>query len=617
MVRERVVQKKSFQQSLDDIKDKMKEKRNKRLANALAASRGLSKLKNKNTATVKPFVLKSVQVNNKALAVALQTEREKVRQAQGVILQLKKERQALIFHLLMLKRTLKDRRPAESAQVSPIETSSPTLPQPISPKTVHVVGTDIPDHHSAEPPFNAEAVPGCRSDRQVSLPPTVGTRRKRRSEVVRRQSSRFDSGRVEKCDSLDVKSGDAIDSRQEVETNAPLEEVCHEREELNKEQAGHKTGPNYEFSLEVSELPAVQHSTPEPPQRPTRQPKKKPTQAAPRPKPERGRKPDRAPLKKPWDNPKPRARSKSRDRSQSRARAAAPPPADRLNSSLGGNDTFDFDCEEAIHLTPFRAGAKAVEKPSPDAPVKKDEVLPSPVAMETNTSLSEDEQDADDSPYVPKRRSRRARSPPPRRARSKRRSAQVAKENIRQKQGHIEVEHIEKSGPEMEEIDLHLHGDLNPGLLLPCSPVCVLPENPSQSEPSQEICQVPSSVVPLESPGGEAELMMIDCPIFDFSKHSCSSRGQENEMPLVNRGRRKAYQKPMSAQNTPQSSSRKRRCTSTVNYKEPSINSKLRRGDKFTDTRFLRSPIFKQKPTSRRSSLKKLELYNESFVGCR
>ncbi|XP_058609753.1 shugoshin 1 isoform X2 [Onychostoma macrolepis] len=626
MVRERVVQKKSFQQSLDDIKDKMKEKRNKRLASALAASRGLSKLKNKNTATVKPFVLKSVQVNNKALAVALQTEREKVRQAQGVILQLKKERQALIFHLLMLKRTLKDRRPAESAQVSPVETSPQCPPQPISPKPVHVVEMGIPDHHSAEPPFTAEVVPGCCSDRQVSLPPTVGTRRKRRSEVVRRRSSCFDSGTVEKCGTLDVKREETIDNRQEVGTNTPLEEVCHEPEEFNEEQAGQKTGLNCEFNLEISELPAVQHSTPEPPKRPTRQPKKKPTQAASRPKPERGRKPDRAPLKKPWENPKPRARSKSRDRSQSRARAALP-PADRLNSSLGGNDTFDFDCEEAIHLTPFRAGTKGVEKPSPDAPDKEDEVLPSPVAMETNNSLSEDEQDANDSPYVPKRRSRRARSPLPRRARSKRRSAQEARqnrgtENTSQKQRHVEIQQTEKSWPETEEIGLHLHDDLDPGLLLPHSPICVPPENPSQSEPSQEICQAPPSVVSVESPipitpGGEAELMMIDSPIFEFPKHPCSSSDQENEMPLVNRCRRKAFQKPMSAQNTPQSSSRKRRCTSTVNYKEPSINSKLRRGDKFTDTRFLRSPIFKQKPSSRRSSLKKMELYNESFVGCR
>ncbi|XP_026087872.1 shugoshin 1 isoform X2 [Carassius auratus] len=617
MVRERVVQKKSFQQSLDDIKDKMKEKRNKRLSNALAASRGLSKLNNKNTATVKPFVLKSVQVNNKALAVALQTEREKVRQAQGIILQLKKERQALIFHLLMLKRTIKDRGAAESAQVSsPVETSPPSSLQPISPKPVLVVET-IHDHHSAEPPFTAEAASGCRSDRLVSLPPTVGTRRKRHSEIERRQSSRFDSGTVKKCDMMDVRREETIDNRQEVGLNTPLEEVCNE-----EESTGQKTGPNCELNLEISDLPAVQHSTPEPPQRTTRQPKKKPTQAAPRPKPERGRKPDRAPLKKPWENPKPRARSKSRDRCQSHARVALP-PADRLNSSLGGNDTFDFDCEEAVHLTPFRAGTKVVEKQSPDAPDKEDKVLPSPVEMETNNSLSENEQDADDSPYVPKRRSKRARSPAPRRARSKRRSVQSArenrgKENTSQKQDDVEIQHREKNMPETKEIDLHLSN----GLLLPSSPVCVPPENPCQSDPSKEICLAPPSAVSVESlipitPGGEAELMMVDCPIFEFPKRFSNSPNQENEMALVNRGRRKAYQKPMSAQNSPQSSSRKRRCTSTVNYKEPSINTKLRRGDKFTDTRFLRSPIFKQKPTSRRSSLKKMELYNESFVGCR
>lgn len=574
MARERAGQKKTFQQSLDDIKDKMKEKRNKRLASALAVSHGLSKLKNRSTATVKPFVLKSVQVNNKALAVALQTEREKVRQAQGVILQLKKERQALVFHLLMLKRTLRDRGPAGAAQVSPPVETSPA--QPVSPRPVAVVETDTQD-----PPSAAEAVLGCRGDRQVSLPPTVGTRRKRRSESVRRRSSRFHSAPVGKRE-------ETVDDRREVEQERPEQEEPTVR-------------PSCELELE---LPAVLHSTPEPPQRPTRQNKKRPTQTSARPKPDRGRRPDRAPLKKPWENSKPRARSKSRDRSQSRSRAP-PPPADRLNSSLGGSDTFDFDCEEAVHLTPFRAGNKAAEKPSPDNEAMENENE----AMESSGSLSED---ADDSPYVPKRKSRRARSPPARRARSKRRSAQEAA-----------GQHTEKRRTEEEPE--------------PQSPVCVPPENPSQSEPSPA-----PPAVPLESPipvipDGETELMMIDCPIFEFPK--CPS-DQENELPLVmDRGRRRgglvvrsflgvalsdvsnlspaAYQKPSSAPATPPSSSRRRRCTGPVSYKEPSISSKLRRGDKFTDTRFLRSPIFKQKQASRRSSLKKMEMYNESFVGCR
>lgn len=258
----------------------------------------------------------------------------------------------------------------------------------------------------------AEAV--CRVDRQVSLPPTVGTRRKRRSETARRRSSRFDSASFGKGNILDGKREETVDAKQEVALNTPLEEVRKEEEEQ-------KAGPNCEFELEISELPAVRHSTPEPPQRPARQNKKKPTQAA------RGRRPERAPLKKPWENSKPRARSKSRDRSQSRARA---PPADRLNSSLGGNDTFDFDCEEAVHLTPFRAGNKAAEKPSPDAAAGKEDE-----AMETDRSASEDGQDEDDdSPYVPKRKSRRARSPPARRARSKRRSAREARGNASQGQ---------------------------------------------------------------------------------------------------------------------------------------------------------------------------------------
>lgn len=53
-------------------------------------------------------ILKGIQLNNKSLAVALQTEKEKVRQANAVILQLQREQQALFLHLLLLKRKLKE-----------------------------------------------------------------------------------------------------------------------------------------------------------------------------------------------------------------------------------------------------------------------------------------------------------------------------------------------------------------------------------------------------------------------------------------------------------------------------------------------------------------------------
>lgn len=47
-------------------------------------------------------------MNNTSLAVALQAEKEKLRQANAVILQLKKDQQALFLHLLLLRRKLKE-----------------------------------------------------------------------------------------------------------------------------------------------------------------------------------------------------------------------------------------------------------------------------------------------------------------------------------------------------------------------------------------------------------------------------------------------------------------------------------------------------------------------------
>lgn len=137
MAKERA-RKKSFQQSLEDIKERMKEKRNKRLARASAPRRALSKMINNNNSSSSGMetshastslsliltlykigvflpvvnsihtILKGVQQNNKELAIGLQAEKEKGRQANAVILQLKREQQALFLHLLLLKKRLKE-----------------------------------------------------------------------------------------------------------------------------------------------------------------------------------------------------------------------------------------------------------------------------------------------------------------------------------------------------------------------------------------------------------------------------------------------------------------------------------------------------------------------------
>ncbi|NXH77601.1 SGO1 protein, partial [Hydrobates tethys] len=216
---------------------------------------------------------------------------------------------------------------------------------------------------------------------------------------------------------------------------------------------------------------------------------------------------------------------------------------------LGGScDAYDFHFEERVHVTPFRQNK--VYDMDTDVDDKVD-------LSETNTIESSDtEEDSDDSLYEPyksklkKRKSsadKKDTSPVHARPRSKRCLAQ------REQKLHNE-----------KETESNKSSDTS---------------TRQPSEPSRgHLCDVTNTASLLPSAGNAA---------------------------IVPEGE------------GPRSPKRKRSCTLTVSYKEPSIAGKLRRGDPFTDTNFLNSPIFKQQKDAKRRSLKKesLSKYNEKFVG--
>lgn len=627
MAKERV-KKKSFQKSLEEIKEKMKEKRNKRLASVSGPNRGRSRgitTCNNGTSSTNT-ILKGVQQNNKALAVALQTEKEKVRQGNAVILQLKREQQALFLHLLLLKKKLKEQE-ALSANSSE-NSSSNNIAQTESRKSLHNKSvTETPPQKGS--PVCADK---NHSDKFVVLPPTVGVRRRQTDRSnSRRRSERVQEQKITRGDSVArLASSICIDDAIQKQTHGADEPMFEE--------------PIEEF----------QHSTPEPaPTRSAKQPqpgRKQQSRSKTDPaqkKPERGRKPERGPLKKPWENPKPRTRSKSRDRSTTRSKAA-PTSQSKLNTSLGFNDTFDFDCEEAVHVTPFKAKAEDNEPASSvSKATQSEEAADAPaVVFKGEDSLSSTSSESEDSLYVPQKSRKKHSSPENIKAINTRRgrhSKKVTDENIPpQKEFAVYIE--EDSCSKVERSKKEKISEEQQG---------IYEENEAadpQEADIEEHCLQPVS------PLVEAEIKRIDDVLSNFGQSFNDSplrsdQASQRVKPCKRRGlgvrpmgrglslcdvtnfSPAAYRKyPCGASHlsaarcsTPaQAPSRKRRCTMTVDYKEPSLIAKLRRGDKFTDLEFLRSPIFKQKSGRRsvqksRDSMKvqqPFEKYNESFVGC-
>ncbi|XP_047186155.1 shugoshin 1 [Scophthalmus maximus] len=651
MVKERA-QRKSFQQSLEDIKEKMKEKRNIRLDRASAPSRGRSRMIHKSSGTNSTHtILKGVQLNNKALAVALQSEKEKMRQANAVILQLKREQQALFLHLLLLKRKLKEQEALTAMTSESKPTNVPVEPQHAVTSARRKRTNQNLDERivckaspiSAEP--QTSVPPEC--DRQVTLPSTVGVRRRhadrrsrRRSERVREQRSLSEGGPIAGLETLiaspihgDDKNPNPLQPESELADLVDAEEFQHSTPE--------RASPKKRNQQQANRKQAQQQT------------RTKPEPAA--RKAERGRRPERAQLKKPWENPKPRARSKSRDRSATRSKAAPPPQGNKLNTSLGFNDTFDFDCEETVHITPFRTKAEDNQPATPvseEAPQRgQAQTGASSVASGHNElSSSSPSSESEDSLYVPQKNRKRQTSPDNNRAITTRRGrpSKVArqKENI-PPEPEISVFRDEESSPE--------HAEKEANLKLNCAdssfsnspdPVGVGLENHPEplGEVMEEDCLLPVS------PLVEAEMMRIGNVLSNFGDSSCDApplvphQTPQRIRTCKKRGLGKrtagrglslcdvtnlspaAYRKFSSdARCSTPVPARKRRCTMVVDYKEPSLNAKLRRGDKFTDLQFLQSPIFKQKsdrrsvqkPRNSLSGKQPFEKYNESFVGCR
>lgn len=238
----------------------------------------------------------------------------------------------------------------------------------------------------------------------ATLPSTVGVRRcrpdrrgRRRSERVQEKRSLREGGSVAGLDALMASPISSCD----------------------KSPKQPKQGEELDFA-NYTDAEEFQHSTPEtvqPKKSNQQRPSRKQAQQRPRNKPEaagkqkteRGRKQERAPLKKPWENPKPRARSKSRDRSATRAKAALTSQGNKLNTSVGFNDTFDFDCEETVHVTPFRAKAEGNQSAagiSEETPQKGQTLV-----SQQNESMSSSSSESESSVYIPRKTRRRHTSP--------------------------------------------------------------------------------------------------------------------------------------------------------------------------------------------------------------
>nr|XP_006995393.2 shugoshin 1 [Peromyscus maniculatus bairdii] len=508
MVKERC-QKKSFQDSLEDIKKRMKEKRNKNLAE-------IGKRKSfivapcqvpTNTSTL----LKNYQDNNRLLVLALENEKSKVREAQDIILQLRRECYYLACQLYTVKQKLTSQQSEETDQnqkgcPSEVVSSSDNTIGDLSVKTLQQIALEENDwlFQTKEPsPTVSPDTLGSNFDSgkvkstNDVIPRTVSFRRHLKKDFNNVSCSTA----LEDCESshwvrqsLEVRRSGCRDPTVTLHKLENVEQnVCL----WNKDQINLSpklTCPEKNAKTKEVILPS------------------KPEQMKSMHKCARKRRANQR------CKSKPSLRCKG---NKSKDKQTLHPT--KLNGSISSSDAYDFNLEECVHLSPFR------QKMSNGCSGE----INSRDLEESAFELSASEDESDDL-YLPPHKHLQDHT---------RESDTITRPRPKRGLQYTDEKDRERAPPTRATTGIP-------------------PKN--QESPGRSLKDVTNILLH---------------PVVKIRKLSLSPKRNED---------------------SPAVSLPKRRCTTITNYKEPTLASKLRRGDPFTDLCFLNSPIFKQKKDMRR-----------------
>ncbi|XP_031446075.1 shugoshin 1 [Phasianus colchicus] len=602
--------KKPFKDSLSDIKERMKEKRNQKWMTLSKISQiSTVKCKRATTTSVK---MKSLQANNKALAQALQEEKLKLRDAQALILQLRKEYQDLKFQMFDLQRNLafrqaqglvETRLSALSEIISKVSQNllesvdllgpvkdlcSRSVNQRARTSVLENNSSDIGERRSVELPLPADGddqVLQCRLEADCEKSELGHSVFKTCQELDNDTSLTKiipDKGQTSDFHVYNIASvlGDVSSSGEDgfgnmLTKNVSTRRRCLKmtnRDELCTGVLDHLEASDpaeepfkqdeirLEKSLNVctvenihSGISQVDKVGSELVLRQMDSETAKVSSGNSSDLKQRACKSrEDSQVRREKDQKVKMGGTKDTSRPRSKKRQGKETCKEKLDNLSGSSDAYDFNFEESVHVTPFRQNK--VNDRDTDVSDKEE-------SSESNSiELSDTEGDSDDSLYVPYKN------------KPKKRKSSVDETGT----SPIHVRPRSKRCLAQREQKLHKE----------------------ETEKKTEI--------------NKSSEKSIRQPSKSFHGHLCdvtniaSSLLSKGNVPVGPAGER-----------SPSPKRKRRSCTLTVNYKEPSIIGKLRRGDPFTDVCFLNSPIFKQKKDAKRNSTKKKSLskYNEKFVG--